>query len=59
MDKKPPCGKKNRSAKRLRSLDICLLPGDKKSYYFDNRHRSGFSTQETNPTKISISSIEK
>jgi hypothetical protein len=59
MGKKPPRVNKNRSTKRSRSLDICLFPGEKEGYYFDNRHRSGFSSQETNPTKTSISSIEK
>jgi len=59
MGKKPPRVNKNRSTKKLRSLDIYLFPRDKKSSYFDNRHRRGFSGQETNPTKTSISSIEK
>jgi hypothetical protein len=59
MDKKALRAKKNRSTKRLRSLDICLLPRGKKSDYLDNRYRSGFSKQKTSPTKRSINSIEK
>jgi hypothetical protein len=57
MGKKPLRVSKNRSTKR--SLDVCLFPGDKKGHYVDNRHRSRFSSQETNPTKTSISSGKK